>query len=191
MIIGNTDDFLKQFGDIENNSLINTLQTDEDEDENQIQMQIITNSAYYDCNDDFMQSLAKTQHQFSIFSTNIQYIRTKFDEFNVFIEILKQNMFEFSVICIQETWLSENDDTSCFKIEGYNLIPQVKSCSQKGGLLIYLQDRFEYDYKYKLNTYSAWEGQIIQGKMGDSLNKTVNIGNIYRPPKDINECYKE
>ncbi len=93
--------------------MINRLQTDEDEDENQIQMQIITDSIYYDCNDDFMQSLAKTQNQFSIFSTNIQSIRAKFDEFKIVIEILKQNMFEFSIICIQETWLSENDDTSC------------------------------------------------------------------------------
>ncbi len=103
MIIGNTDNFLKQFGGIENNSLINTLWTDEDEDENQIQMQIITNSTYYDCNDDFIQSLAWTQNQFSIFSTNIQSIRAKFGEFKIVIEILKQNMFEFSVICIQET----------------------------------------------------------------------------------------
>ncbi len=122
MIIGNTDDFLIQFGGIKNNSLINTLQTDEDEDENQIQMQIITKSTYYDCNDDFMQSLAKTQNKFSIFSTNSQSIRDKFVEFKFVIEILKQNMFEFSVICIQE-----NDDTSCFKIEGYNFIPQGKS----------------------------------------------------------------
>ncbi len=61
MIIGNTDNFRNQFGGIENNSLINTLQTDEDEDVNQIQMQIITNNTYYyECNDDFMLSLAKT-----------------------------------------------------------------------------------------------------------------------------------
>ncbi len=123
MIIGNTDNFLKQIGGIENNSLINTLQKDEDEDENQIQMQIITNSTYCNCNDDFMQSLAKSQNHFSIFSTNIQSIRAKFDEFNICIEILKQNMFEFSIICLQETWLSKNDDTSCFKLECYNLIP--------------------------------------------------------------------
>ncbi len=145
--------------------MINTLQSDEDENENEIQMRIITNSTYYDCNDDFRQSLAKTQNQFSVFSTNIQSIRAKFNEFKFFIKILKQNMFEFNVICIQETWLSDNDDTSCFKIEGYNLIPQGKSCSQKGGLLIYLQDRFVNDYNYKLNTYSTWEGQIIQVKI--------------------------
>ncbi len=89
-----------------------------------------------------MQSLAKTQNKFCIFSTNIQSIRANFHEFKHFIEILKPNMFGFSVIRIQETWLSENDDTSCFKLEGYNLIPQGKSCSQKGGLLIYLKDRF-------------------------------------------------
>ncbi len=86
IIIGNTDNFLKQFGVIENNSLINTLQTDEDHEKNLIQMQIITNGTYYDYNEDFMQSLAKTQDQFSIFTTNIQSIRARFDEFKFILK---------------------------------------------------------------------------------------------------------
>ncbi len=67
-----------------------------------------------------MQSLAKTQNQFSIFCINNQSIRSNFDEFKIFNEILKQNKFKFSAKCIQETWLSENDDTSYFNLEGYN-----------------------------------------------------------------------
>ncbi len=39
--------------------------------------------------------------------------------------------------------------------------------------------------------HTALGRQIIQVKKSDSLNKTVNIRNIYRPPNDINECYKE
>ncbi len=50
MIIGNTEYFLKQFGGFENNSLINTLQTYEDEDENQIEMQIIMTVIMILCN---------------------------------------------------------------------------------------------------------------------------------------------
>ena len=39
------------------------------------------------------------------------------------------------MICLQETWLSENDDLSPFQIEGYNCVSKGKSCSNKGGLL--------------------------------------------------------
>ncbi len=44
----------------------------------------------------------------------------------------------------------------------------------------------------KLNTYNAWEGllQGIQVKKDLALAKSINV-NIYRPPKDDLEHYKE
>ncbi len=45
-------------------------------------------------------------------------------------------------------------------------------------------------YKSKLG-YNTWKGQIIQVKSANNLNKPINIGNIYRPPKDIIEKYIE
>ncbi len=35
-----------------------------------------------------------------------------------FIEMLNQLKYYFSVICVQESWLSENDDTSEIQLEG-------------------------------------------------------------------------
>ncbi len=43
----------------------------------------------------------------------------------------------------------------------------------------------------KLNKYNTWEGQGIQVKNGLVLAKPINIVNIYRPPKDDLEHYKE
>ncbi len=43
----------------------------------------------------------------------------------------------------------------------------------------------------KLNKYNTWEGQSIQVKKGLALAKPVSIVNIYRPPKDHLEHYKE
>ncbi len=62
---------------------------------------------------------------------------------------------------------------------------QGKSCSDKGGLIIYLQDKFDYVYTSRLNNYSTWKGQIIKNKKGNNLNKPIVIGIIYRPPKEI------
>ncbi len=99
--------------------------------------------------------------------------------------------FQFSAICIQESWLSEGDDTSQIQLDGYKCIPQGKSCSSKGGLIIYWQDKFDYTYKSRLTNYNTWEGQIIHIKKGKHLKKPINIGNIYRPPKDVLEKCKE
>ena len=41
-----------------------------------------------------------------------------------------------------------------------------------------------------LNTYTNWEGQFIQVNEG-GLTQTFTIGNIYRPPRSLNENYNE
>ncbi len=45
-------------------------------------------------------------------------------------------------------------------------------------------------YQSKL-AYNTWEGQIIQVKKGNNLNKPINIGHIYLPPKYIIQKYIE
>ncbi len=67
------------------------------------------------------------------FSTNIQSINAEIDELRLFIEHLKTYNIMFSVICIQESWLSEGADTSLIQLECCKCIPQGKYCSSKGG----------------------------------------------------------
>ena len=153
------------------------------------QPQVICHSPYQDF-DKLKSTLKNSKNQFSIFSTNIQSVRAKIDELNIFIESLKNINYSFSAICIQETWLIEGEDTSQLELDGYTLISQGKYCSQKGGLIIYLNNKFEYTIKHKL-MYKTWEGQIIQVKKGEHLSKPINIGNIYRPPRDLLENYRE
>ncbi len=108
---------------------------------------------------------------------------------NSLLEILKKINHNFSAFCIRESWLSENDDTYQIQLDVYKCIPQDKSCSSKVGLIIYLNDKFDHKIKNRLNDYKTWEGQIIQVKKGNVLSKHINIGNIYRPPKDLLENY--
>ncbi len=76
--------------------------------------------------------------------------------------------------------------------KGHKLIPQGKSqCSNKGGLVIYLHETFDYEYKFKVNKYKTCEGQIIQVKKGDNLTKPIIIGNINRPPNELVDFYNE
>ncbi len=100
-------DFLKHIGGVQNNSFLKVLDSDIDE------------------NDDLIQP----QNKFSIFSTNIQSINANIDELRIFIECLKRINYTFGAICIQESWLSEDNDTSQIQFEGYNCILQGISCS--------------------------------------------------------------
>ena len=64
----------------------------------------------------------------------------KFDQLLVILSELYERRLAFSVICLQESWLNEHDDTSPFLIPGCSLIHQGKICSQHGGLIISCQN---------------------------------------------------
>ncbi len=64
-----------------------------------------------------------------------------------FLLKFKTTFFSFRAICIQEGWLCENSDISQIQLEGYKLIPPGKPCSSNSGLVIYLNEKYEYDVK--------------------------------------------
>ena len=182
------EDILKGVGGIDNNSFINIASVGGTDPEDSLQ--VIKHSPYYD--NEMLTSLLKNKHNvFTIFSTNIQSIRAKFSELQIFVESLKEAGFEFSAICCQETSTSDDTDLSKCKLNGYQTIHQGYSCTTKGGLIIYLLDKFDYTKKMKLNTYRNWEGQVIQVKKNDNLTRPIIIGNIYRPPRELLDDYKE
>ncbi len=149
-----------------------------------MKIQMNSHSSYYDY-DNVVSTLNKNKKQFSILSTKFQCIRTNIDELKIFIEMLKQLNLEFSAICLQEIWLLGNEDISQIKLKGYSCIVQGKSCTSKGGLIIYLNNKYKYVNKMKLTKCRTWEGQIIKVNKGDNLSKPVIIGNIYRPLNDV------
>ena len=94
--------------------------------------QILKHSSYYDA-DQFVELTDGCRHNFSILTLNIESMNAKFDELTIYIEELSKINFKFSVICLQETWLSDDVDLSIFQIAGYDCISQGKSCSKKRG----------------------------------------------------------
>lgn len=123
-----------------------------------------------------------------MFSSNIQSLRAKWSDFQIFIERLHKNDCCFSALCLQETWLDEGVDTADFELEGYEFIPQGRHCSKAGGLGIYLHQNFKY-CKRQAYKHDTWEGQFIHIKKGDYLAKPIVLGNIYRATLYLNENY--
>ena len=92
------------------NDLNNILHTNEFDS---VELQTTRRSSCYDL-DNFDKLTCSTHKCFSILSTNIQSINAKFNELEAFVEDLGKHNFKFSVICLQETWLSDNDDLCLF-----------------------------------------------------------------------------
>ena len=127
--------FLLSFGGIQPNCLNNTLNMN-NSDEN-IELPTIRRSSYYDV-EQFI-SLAETnKHNLCILIYNIQSLNSKFCELEAFVDELATIDFKFSVICLQESWLAETDDQSLIQLKGYDCVSQVKSCSNKDGLAMYI-----------------------------------------------------
>ena len=147
--------------------------------------QTIRHSSYYDY-DKFNELIINKNDRFSVLCTNMQSINSKFNEMEAFVEELGNNNFKFIVICLQETWKSDCDDLSVYDLHGYKCIAQGKHCSNKGDLMIYVDNKYKAEVKCNINMYEHWEGLIIEIK-GGCLSKTITIGNIYRPPKTTND----
>ena len=149
----------------------------------------ITDSLYYDYNQ-FHRLLQPNKNNFSILSSNIQSLHAKFNELEAFVTDLQSNEFEFSIICLQESWLSEHDDTSILRLGNCQCSSQGKSSSSKGGLTIYVNNNFSYKTSEISKRNANWEAQIIHISGGGLPNEII-ICNVYRPPRDLNSDYRK
>ena len=187
------DEIIQSFGgNINSHSLIHVIDAEidlSDSTPEENEPTIIKHSSYHTF-ESLVSTLKKAKNNFSIFSSNIQSLNAKWDEFKIFLKRLDKNGVFFSALCLQETWLAENANLSQYELGNYEMIPQGKHCSSAGGLMIYLHKNFQHFRKQALK-YNTWEGQFIQVKKGDNLSKPIILGNIYRCTLYLNDHYNE
>ncbi len=148
--VSQTDFVLQYVGGVKNKSFINIIQTQMMNINNSLKLFHILHTG------DLVTTFIVGKNTFS---TNIQPIKAKYDELKSFIEHLGTLGFELSAICTQESIIYEGHALSLLQLKGYNLIPQSKSCSAKGDLIIYLHETFKYDNKSKLNKHRMWKAK--------------------------------
>ena len=135
--------------------------------------------------EDLRDFLIKHKNICTILSLNIESINAKFDEFKILMESLNENEAFFSIICLQESWLTENCDPNQFELQHYNLYSQGSNqCSKKGGLITYVRDNLNVKKVQKHRNFQYWEGLFLD--IEDNSNNKLKICNIYRPPKGNN-----
>jgi hypothetical protein len=179
----NANDVLRNFGGKSSNDLTPILNKGWDDDDDTDEPLHSYTSNYYDIKgmSDFLTS---NIGKISILSLNTQSLNAKFDKLQIIIKELKLLNLEFSILCFQETWLTESSITEIFNIDNYTAFHQGSSCSRHGGLSIYVINSLAVKNCTHFNTFSTWEGLSLDIPLHN--NKSLTIFNIYRPPKSNN-----
>ena len=119
---------------------------------------------------------------FCTLNVNIRSLNSNFEKLET---LLSQLDFDPNIICITETWISQ-DKPFIYKLKGYNFISNLNN-SRAGGSGLFIKDNINYKlislYDLKIqNCEDIWVDLTI------STNKHIVIGSIYRHPVyDINE----
>ena len=170
-------------------SLIDIIDTEhalDDQDDDDESPILLQHSPCY-TNDDAIELFLTKQDIFSIISLNCQSLPAKFDQLKIYIA---QFDYPFSIIAVQETWLTINHDVSLFQLDGYTFIHKPSTCSRHGGVGIYLRSDFNFQILPVSGNNEVWDGLCVEIKV-DSGNRShkVIICNIYRPPRELVEYY--
>lgn len=173
-------EILRKFGGVNENSLCK-LMNDPDNDEDEINsVNAIKHSAFYD-NELLSTVLKDKQNCFTIYSSNLDSIFSKFDELEQFIDDLKIKDIAPNVLCFQECYVNENTDLNLIQLQEYTCIVKGKTCGRKGGLVMYISDKLNFKNLEFGPISDWWEAQFIEID-GEDLASPLLIANIYRPP---------
>ena len=144
-------------------------------------------SSYLD-NENFIQILKTKKKTVKMVSLNCQSLNSKFDQLNIYIQLLRNNSCTLDIICLQETWLDDDSDISCVQLDGFRFVHKGRSCSMHGGVAFYLRDDFTFRTLSIYSRSNTWDGLFLEIDLQNtefSNNKKLVIGNIYRPPRNL------
>ena len=90
---------------------------------------------------------------FSVLHLNIRSLQKNFDSLFNLLMTLK---FKFKVICITETWSSDNSiNLNLFKLPQYKSIHQVRRTGKGGGIAVFLHESLTFNVRHDLSVSSA------------------------------------
>ena len=133
-------------------------------------------------------------HQvFSLCHMNIRSLKANLTSFEICLQNLQ---FQFSVIGMTETWLTDSN-SDLYNILGYNFVETLRTERSGGGVGIFIRSNVVYQIRPDLSLSNGSSESIFIEVDKDLFKKDKNIiiGVIYRPPNtdlklfndDINE----
>ena len=109
-------------------------------------------------------------------------IRNLQKNFDSLFNLLMMLKFDFKVVCVTETWCSDNSmNHNLFKLPQYKSIHQVRRSGKCGGIAVFLHESLTFNVRHDLSvnkaTIEALCVEIINKK-----SKNILINTQYRQP---------
>ena len=126
------------------------LDNNSDPDENSFKESYFTDTKYFSAEEVKLKLSCSKSNSFSLLHLNIRSLQRNSDQLTEFLDNLD---FEFKVICISETWSSENVRcNSLYKIPNYNSINQIRGNGKAGGgVAMFIHNTLIYNMKPDLS----------------------------------------
>ena len=141
---------LKNHGGAENKDFAQIINEDQDQDETNI----IRCSPYY-LPSSLPSELISEDNFFGVLSLNAQSLSAKFDGLIAMLELFGSQRIHFPIICIQETWITDESKLPLVSIEGYNCYYVKPTASSRGGLITYVDNSFEVTNIKKIDFWTV------------------------------------
>ena len=116
---------------------------------------------------------------FSMLHLNIRSLQKNFDSLFNLLMTLK---FEFRVICITETWCSDNSmNHNLFKLRQYKSIHQVRRTGKGGGIAVFFHESLTFNVRHDLSVSNA-DIEALCIEVINKKSKNILINTQYRQP---------
>ena len=151
------EDVLKQHGGISGKNFAKIINEGSDDDE----IDLIRHSPYYlpSC---LPTRLTNGDKSFSVLSLNSQSILAKFTGLQVMLEVFAAQDIHFHAICIQESWIKDESKLPLVALEGYQCFSLKATASLHGGLITYVDDKYDVSIKTIVDNSNVWEGLFLE-----------------------------
>ena len=174
------EEILENFGGYTVNNLTDIFEPDKDDHEPAVSVI----SPYYSTLS-MINHLKKVDGDFILLTLNSQSLYSKTSDIEILINQLSEKYIEVSAICIQETWLPPNSDTSLLHIDNFDLITQGYSTTTHGGLAIYINSKYNTEHFFSITESNVCEALFVKVSSSDLPNDII-VGNVYKPPHNNN-----
>ena len=124
----------------------------------------------------------------SLLHLNIRSMNANFENFKTFLE---QTEFAFNVICLSETWLSNNSfrENSVYHLPNYDAIPLERKTKKRGwGVLMYVRNNLMYKVRNDLSI-SDCNREFLTIEIINKESKNTIITCCYKPPRANTETF--
>lgn len=180
-----TRDYINNSNINETNSLIDLLQViDPSADE---EVNVLEHSLYYN-DTQFCNIIERTTGTLRILNLNIGGMKSRFENFKIFMEAFNNNNLPISVITLQETHITPLTNVSMFELNDYNFVYDLARINDFGGVAMYVHKSLVYN-RLPSNIYKAdsavFESILIELYNPSHKQNKYAIGSIYRRPSEI------